>query len=761
MDCSTCYERVPWGELRHGLSGAPAALVSLAMQMYAAPRMVHAHGSVSTTRRPGRGIIAGRGFAVWFLKAYLAPVIRWARAPRPAVHVRDYADDIVVYDQATHPADALGPVVAVVTRLVEVLESEGHQFAAAKTQLWGPSRAARTVWSQVFPKPPWAPTGEAMLGPTTPWGGVQTRAAVVDLGVDVGRNGQRPRLLQRLADAQDTARRVAQLPMFMRPRYLRTLVLPRGLYGVEVNPLTERQVRNLRHMLATTLGARLPLHAGKAFLLVTTDGDIDPEVWYALRVAKLWASRLRRAPGECAQLWELARPEVPQGPLGRLKQALQRAGWHPAAPDEWICSQGLPYRVDDPGALLPALRADLIASVWRQQIPQRSRYRDLGEVNHEATRRVWQQAAQASKPWAGALRTALCDGMRTRTRSHCRTAAEVCCPFCRSALDTHQHQLWSCPRLHRWPTAALARLRQARREYGPVGGMWLTGVVPRAFLSPTPSAEMHRPPSWLDQATGPMEWVCTDGSCIDTPLGPRAGWGIYAGPCQAHGGPLPGPRQTAQRAEVYALVQALRLLPRCGHVYTDSQYVEGRVLAFGQAGYIPYVVAHRDLWCQALESWHPAIAVTWIKAHLDWPEAQQRGYPWHAWHGNSQADLLAGLGSKAHSDEAGQLREARKRQDLITLLHRHLGQTVLRAAKLVPRGQRARERHRPRRFRERPLLRRLNPTPQVRTGSSAAAPGLEHHWYHDGAFRRCSNCGRENRMGGRRSLGQSAWVTLP
>ena len=212
-----------------------------------------------------------------------------------------------------------------------------------------------------------------MLGPSTPWGGgggVQTRAAVVDLGVDVGsRSGQRPRLLQRLADAQDTARRVAHLPMLMRPRYLKTLVLPRGLYGVEVNPLTERQVRNLRHMLASTLGARLPLHAGKAFLLVTTDGELDPEIWYVLRAVKLWASRLRHAPDECAQLWALARPEAPQGPPGRLKQALQRAGWHPATPDEWVSRQGNPYRVDDPGALLPALRADLVSCLAAASSP--------------------------------------------------------------------------------------------------------------------------------------------------------------------------------------------------------------------------------------------------------------------------------------------------------------------------------------------------------------------------------------------------------
>ena len=147
-----------------------AALVALSMQMYSAPRMLHAHGSVSTPRRPGRGIVAGCGFAVWFLKAYLAPVIRWARAPHPAVSVRDYVDDIVVSDQASHLADALGPVVTVVTRLVEALESEGHQFAAAKTQLWSPSRAAKTVWDQIYPRPAWAPAGEALLGPTTPWG---------------------------------------------------------------------------------------------------------------------------------------------------------------------------------------------------------------------------------------------------------------------------------------------------------------------------------------------------------------------------------------------------------------------------------------------------------------------------------------------------------------------------------------------------------------------------------------------------------------
>ena len=62
-------------------------------------------------------------------------------------------------------------------------------------------------------------------------------------------------------------------------------------------------------------------------------------------------------------------------------------------------------------------------------------------------------------------------------------------------------------------------------------------------------------------------------------LGGRAGWDIASGTCpgQVVRGALPGPCQTAQRAEVYAVAVALIML--CGPltVLTDSRYVHDKL----------------------------------------------------------------------------------------------------------------------------------------------------------------------------------------
>ena len=80
-------------------------------------------------------------------------------------------------------------------------------------------------------------------------------------------------------------------------------------------------------------------------------------------------------------------------------------------------------------------------------------------------------------------------------------------------------------------------------------------------------------------------------------------------------------------------------------VWTDSRYVCNGA----EAGTRP-PFAHRDLWERARAVWRPGVsAVCWIKAHLDWEAAEERGYPRHAWEGNKRADVLAGRGAASHA----------------------------------------------------------------------------------------------------------------
>jgi hypothetical protein len=45
------------------------------------------------------------------------------------------------------------------------------------------------------------------------------------------------------------------------------------------------------------------------------------------------------------------------------------------------------------------------------------------------------------------------------------------------------------------------------------------------------------------------------------------------------------------------------------------------------AGTAP-LFAHRDLWARAAGEWRPGVSeVCWIKAHLEWEEAEAPGFP--------------------------------------------------------------------------------------------------------------------------------------
>ena len=89
-----------------------------------------------------------------------------------------------------------------------------------------------------------------------------------------------------------------------------------------------------------------------------------------------------------------------------------------------------------------------------------------------------------------------------------------------------------------------------------------------------------------------------------------------------------GPAQTAQRAEVRAFVAAVEYTGGAVKVWTDSRFVCSGV-RYLDLGMVP-PFAHRDLWERALRAWRPGVSsAAWVKAHLEWDEAERRGIPRH------------------------------------------------------------------------------------------------------------------------------------
>ena len=93
LDCHKCYERVPHlGAAQSAwLSGCPGQIVNLVFSLYAGARHLSVHGAISQKCGGNTGLIAGCGFAVHILKAYLNVGDTGWKA-----QVRTYVDDITL-----------------------------------------------------------------------------------------------------------------------------------------------------------------------------------------------------------------------------------------------------------------------------------------------------------------------------------------------------------------------------------------------------------------------------------------------------------------------------------------------------------------------------------------------------------------------------------------------------------------------------------------------------------------------------------------
>ena len=134
---------------------------------------------------------------------------------------------------------------------------------------------------------------------------------------------------------------------------------------------------------------------------------------------------------------------------------------------------------------------------------------------------------------------------------------------------------------------------------------------------------------------------------------------------------LRGPHQTAQRAELRALVAALETTEGSCHVVTDSQFVVGGYQTLAKGTPIHFMKAHRDLWQRVQPHIPRGCTVTWIKAHLTLAEALARGFTAEDHAGNEAADLLAGKGVAEHGMQELDIGPAKARCKLVQEVQQH------------------------------------------------------------------------------------------
>ena len=532
LDCSKCYERVPFASVKTILleAGLPPALVGPAVAMYRGDWRLLVDGAVSDPVRPHNGIPARCGLAVDFLHAYLARAL--GKSGAHLVQYRKCADDMILVavgrrvgpdlrETFLQAREAFARAGMVLNPKKTVVVTNGPVARASVTAAWrnppslflplgiwgwmfsgdrGGTRSSRAGWAP-FRLPWWScalwiwwsPKKLSSLRPFTPWPfkgrrWVAWRTATSKICV----------LRPGLPLAEASLRRVAELE----------LVVHGGL--VADPQVAVDQLRAWRGSRAGSFASSLSL-----FLPLVLIGSLVAEGG--------------------GPPWETLRT-----PLGDLPCPEAVANTRHASFNSVLT--GLVVRCSD----------------------FRSLEHGIDPIDFRSWRR-WASGATHSKRAAVnvALRGAWAD-------QRCNEAfgGSACCSLCGGPAGTTHHQTYECP--------AGMVVRDAvglKRVDGPPC-LLEHGLVP---APPRQERSKHIP--WKAPMESQFGRMVRDGSLLTRPSGPVAS--AWSRTRRGEGGPL-GVNQSVYRAELLAVTLALERLRGSGCIVSDCKGVVKVVLPCGQ-----------------------------------------------------------------------------------------------------------------------------------------------------------------------------------
>ena len=94
----------------------------------------------------------------------------------------------------------------------------------------------------------------------------------------------------RLGPLHSVAVRIGMLPVArkFKGNMAQSIIYGRGLYGVEVEPVTQNQVTVFRRLMVTPIWRDAKMRSRRALLLLAERGKWEPEVAAARRIMGFW-----------------------------------------------------------------------------------------------------------------------------------------------------------------------------------------------------------------------------------------------------------------------------------------------------------------------------------------------------------------------------------------------------------------------------------------------------------------------------------------
>eukprot|EP00666_Eupelagonemidae_sp_cell4sb_P017784 gene17784-biopygen22855 len=488
------------------------------------------------------------------------------------------------------------------------------------------------------------------------------------------------------------------LPFDARASIVAAAPVARAAWGCENHELAKARAQSFRAKVTRAVWGR---HHRKrcpevVHTLLVPGHRTDPyQVAIFTRVMSL-SRRLVRSPRLLERLrkvWGSAPDATADGPVGRIRGALETLEWTWPAPEKLRTRSGEEIDLREPhdGRLAHELREALRHSLWKQAAQRRPK--DMGGLerglDRAATGRLL-RARDLSALDKGYLRVILAGGQWTHDRLHrCNVVEAKTCPFCTTGeIEDQQHLHWRCPawdhvrkqhpaamglRREGWPTCLLCCGLMPADMTGPLDAACEAafkrdrrapelGDAPPPPPGPAPEGRQEHEASVETIVQGHVV-VWTDGASTNNQHRPlrRAGYGAFWGTRHSANASeaLPGVRPDQQGNN-----RAGRMAGGAVEIRTDSQYVydgdrwhrhRWRANDWRRKRGSTAAIDHADLWkeldalCAAREGGPGAPRLTKVKGHATLEDlAQGRVAAIDRW-GNDRADYLATSGAARHA----------------------------------------------------------------------------------------------------------------
>ena len=425
-----------------------------------------------------------------------------------------------------------------------------------------------------------------------------------------------------LESLQRCTQRAAALPLNAEHRgdVVAATAVNRFVYGAEAAPPADADLRKARTRVLAAVWRGRGLRAPEIVLTLLHAGHrLDPvqaSAYKALLGVRELGLKLAGVANTLRTSWLLHQQDGARrvrGPVAAALAALRANGARWEHWNRWQLPGGdVHWMTENLPRLRHAVRELLRIGQWRSLSSRRDSFAGIERgILREATLKLWRKLRRTKPYRAGVLEACMAGAVRTAQHYSKQHGGTEACPFCGTgATETLEHLFWEC--------SAWDALRSAMPDARPPAAApschrlhALAPVRPDLLnwdRGTEDYSETAAPCDYLLETwAGDSVVVWTDGACTDQASETLrcAGYGVVYDPARRHprtvARPLLGEDQTAQRAELRALLAALLQESRPLQVRSDSQYVVDTFAVLQQRG-LDRIQSHRDLWVRVHEA---------------------------------------------------------------------------------------------------------------------------------------------------------------